>query len=264
MWVMHGGYPLCVLCVGRPGDAGQACGSIVSAILNTVYCIQIDSFVKAGFGIYLPPRPVRYGWPWRLRLQARGDGGRRLKPHRSVAWAEGVERPQPKRRNGKSCASRLKGDIPELGRKRTFLLCVYRASGDLFRGCLVCCSASKCDYSWPFWPPAALLLLVRGLPQGVVAPCREPKWPREPLNKSRSPSAPAVCERRWRCGHGKASRRAGAFHSPCAAGRPSGGPKGRAGCVAAHCVGASHTASPRLAVTPFRFLWASGTCLEVP
>ncbi len=24
----------------------------------------------------------------------------------------------------------------------------------------------------------------------AVAPCREPKWPREPLNKSRSPSAP--------------------------------------------------------------------------
>ena len=28
--------------------------------------------------------------------------------------------------------------------------------------------------------------------------------------------------------------------------------------------GASHTASPRLAVTPFRLLWVSQTCSEVP
>ena len=73
-------------------------------------------------------------------------------------------------------------------------------------------------------------------PWGLRRPQRSPHWLKEPLNKSRSPSAPLFAG-----GDGVAAmgRRPAeqVFHSPCAAGRPSGGPKGRAGCVAAHCVG---------------------------
>ena len=60
---------------------------------------------------------------------------------------------------------------------------------------------------------------------------------REPLNKSRSPSAPlfAAADGVAAMEEQPAARRG--FHSPPVAGRPSGGPKGRAGCVAAHCVG---------------------------
>ena len=46
------------------------------------------------------------------------------------------------------------------------------------------------------------------------------------------------------------------LHSPRAAGRPSGGPEGRAGCVAAHCVGGQATRLRR--VLPSRLLGASG------
>ena len=58
----------------------------------------------------------------------------------------------------------------------------------------------------------------------------------EPLNKSRSPSAPLFAGGDGVAAMaGQPAARRG-FRSPCAAGRPSGGPKGRAGCVAAHCV----------------------------
>ena len=63
------------------------------------------------------------------------------------------------------------------------------------------------------------------------------RLPREPLNKSRSPSAPLfVGGDGVAAVGGRAAARWG-FRSLHAAGRPSGGPKGRAGCVAAHCVG---------------------------
>ena len=76
---------------------------------------------------------------------------------------------------------------------------------------------------------------------GVCKPWRPmlPKaWTsREPLNKSRSPSAPLFAGGDGVAAMaGQPAARRG-FRSPCAAGRPSGGPAGRAGCVAAPCVG---------------------------
>ena len=65
--------------------------------------------------------------------------------------------------------------------------------------------------------------------------CRQA--PREPLNKSRSPSAPLSAAGDGVAAMGRQSAEQSAFHGPPVAGRPSGGPKGRAGCVAAHCVG---------------------------
>ena len=92
-----------------------------------------------------------------------------------------------------------------------------------------------------------LRIIVRRLPHGFAAPCRHATW--GPSEQAAFAQRPAVCGRRWRCGHGKATRSAAGIPQSARRGAPSGGLEGRLRCCESLC-DACRTASRRLAVTP--------------
>ena len=89
------------------------------------------------------------------------------------------------------------------------------------------------------WPPGASRHTPMEAPTSlrVSAPDAGVTTPREPLNESRSPSAPLFAGGDGVAVMGRQPAARRGLRSPRAAGRPSGGPKGRAACVAAPCVG---------------------------